>query len=83
MYYVYVLRSKKNEKQYIGFTKKAPEERLQEHNYGANVFTKNSRPFKLIYWEEYKDKAFAQKRELFLKSGNGRNFLKKKIAADL
>jgi putative endonuclease len=79
MYYVYVLRSKKNSKQYIGFTGKTPEERLQEHNNGANTFTKNNRPFELIYFEKYEDKSFAQKREIFLKSGNGREFLKKKL----
>lgn len=76
MYYVYVLRSEKNKKQYIGFTGKHAEARLKEHNAGCNAFTRNNRPFELIYFEEHQDKSFALKREKFFKSGNGRAFLK-------
>ena len=78
VYYVYVLRSRKNEKQYIGYTGKTVAQRLKEHNCGANAFTKANRPFELIYFEEYGDKNFAIKRERFLKSGHGRIFLKQK-----
>ncbi|MDD5575201.1 MAG: GIY-YIG nuclease family protein [Candidatus Omnitrophica bacterium] len=79
MYYVYVLLSLKNRKHYIGFTSKKPQTRLLEHNSGSNAFTKNNRPFKLIYSEEHVDEGFAKKRERFLKSGYGRSVLKTKL----
>ncbi len=79
MHYVYVLRSKKNGKKYVGLTGKSPEERLEEHNNGSNQYTKGNRPFELVYFEECNDKEFALKREKFLKSGNGRSVLKRKL----
>ena len=79
MYYVYVLKSLKNSKNYTGFTSKRPLERLGEHNKGVNAFTRYNGPFELIYSEEYNDKDFARKRERFLKTGHGRSFLKKKL----
>ena len=81
MFYVYVLRSLKNNKQYTGFTSKKPLARLEEHNIGSNVFTRQNGPFELIHAEEHKDKSFARKRERFLKTGHGRSFLKKRLKA--
>ena len=75
MDYIYVLKSLKNNKRYIGSTSLSPEERLQQHNYGANKFTKGNRPFELIYQESYPNKTEARKRENFLKSGIGRKYL--------
>ena len=79
LYYVYVLKSLKNNKRYIGYTTKKPEERLGEHNTGSNAFTRRNGPFELIYSEKHKDKIFARKRERFLKSGYGRIFLEKTL----
>jgi len=75
MSYVYVLKSLKNGKRYIGSTELPPEERLKEHNYGANKFTKGNGPFTLIYQESHINKTEARKRENFLKSGVGRKYL--------
>jgi putative endonuclease len=75
MSYVYVLKSLRNNKRYIGSTDLLPEERLKEHNYGSNKFTKGNGPFKLIYQEKHLDKTAARKRENFLKSGVGRKYL--------
>ena len=72
---VYVLRSLKNKKRYIGSTDLLPEERLRKHNYGSNQFTKRNGPFELIYQENYTSKTEARKRENFLKSGAGRKYL--------
>ncbi len=52
MYYVYVLKSIKDGKRYIGFTDNL-ERRISEHNYGKVKSTKNRRPLELIYFEEY------------------------------
>ena len=79
MYSVYVLRSLKNKKRYTGFTSKDPLIRLQEHNSGANAFTRANKPFVLIYFEFFEEEYRARRREKFLKSGSGRNFLDKFI----
>ncbi len=75
MPYVYVLKSLRNSKRYIGSTELLPEKRLKEHNYGANKFTKRNGPFELIYQENCANKTEARKRENFLKSGVGRKYL--------
>ncbi len=75
MFCVYVLKSLKTQKRYVGYTGKAPQERMSEHNSGTNKFTKGNRPYELIYYKFYESKDFAEKRERFLKSGNGRRIL--------
>ena len=81
MFYVYVLQSQKNNKKYIGLTSKDVLIRLNGHNLGTNQWTRNNRPLNLIYYEQYDGEAFARKRERFLKSGNGREVLKKKLSS--
>jgi len=75
MYTVYVLRSLSNRKRYIGYTAKTAEERLHDHLTGSNPWTRRNGPFKIIHTETYEDKTLAIKRELFLKSGQGRKWL--------
>jgi putative endonuclease len=53
--------------------------RVSEHNKGKVRSTKSRRPLRLAYYEELSDKTSARKRELFLKSGQGRMFLKTRI----
>ena len=79
MGHLYVLISLKNGKRYIGSTSKAPETRLQEHNYGSNAWTRQNGPFKLIYEEQYTTITEARKRERFLKSGQGRRWLDENV----
>lgn len=81
MFHVYVLRSLKNGRLYTGSTDNL-ERRISEHNSGQSSYTKLTKPFKLIYKEEYKTRQEAIKRELFFKSGKGRDFLKTKLRAD-
>jgi putative endonuclease len=75
MYHVYVLKSLRNQKRYVGFTSKDPSIRLEEHNSGSNIFTSSNGPYVLLYFESFEDKKNAIKREKFLKSGQGRKFL--------
>ena len=75
MHSVYVLKSLKNGKCYVGYTGKKVAVRLKEHNTGSNSFTRLNRPFVLLRSEQYGDKKMALKREHFLKSGQGRKFL--------
>jgi len=79
MFYVYVLRSLRDGKRYTGYTSKLPEERLKEHNKGNNVWTGQNKPFELIYAEPFDSKKEAIRREHFLKSGKGREYLNKII----
>ena len=47
-----------------------------QHQTGKNKTTKPYRPFELILIEEYKTREEARKREKYLKSGIGKEFLK-------
>jgi len=76
MFTVYILFSEKYEKHYVGFTSNL-EARMQSHNELATKgFTVKYRPWKLIHTEVYETKSEAMKRELWLKSGVGRTFIK-------
>ena len=79
---VYVLFSLKDKKLYIGYTTNL-DLRLKEHNSGRVTSTKNRRPFKLIYHEVFINKEDAKAREVFMKSGFGRNELKKALKRTL
>jgi putative endonuclease len=76
MYYVYVQWSSKLNKRYVGTTNNV-EKRLNEHNRGCNKFTKSGIPWILVFHEESRTEAL--KREKFLKSGQGRAWLDKKL----
>ncbi len=75
MYFVYVLRSKKNSKRYIGYTSRGVRERLLEHNTGSSQWTRRNGPFELVYADECSDIKEAKELEKFLKSGQGRQCL--------
>ena len=79
MYYVYVLKSIKNNKRYTGFTTKEPKERAYEHNTGSCAWTRRNKPFELVYAESFSDKRIAREREMYFKTGAGRRFLDKVI----
>lgn len=75
MFTVYVLRSLTNQRLYIGQTNNLSR-RLLEHNQGHSRYTKLTKPFKLIYQEEFGTRNDAVNREIELKSGKGREWLK-------
>lgn len=79
MYFVYIIESIQNGKQYVGYTPDNPHNRLLKHNNGEVLFTKKQLPWKLIYYEAYLNRKDATGREKFLKSGSGRRFLKKQL----
>lgn len=76
VYTCFVYKSTKNGKVYVGFSQKAPEHRLLEHNSGNSTWTKINGPFKLIYYEQYHCKEDAMQREKFYKSGFGKRIKK-------
>ena len=69
MYYIYVLQSKVDKSLYIGYTKDLIN-RLKEHNAGKTKSIKHKIPFALIYYETYKSKTDARKREISLKKNS-------------
>ncbi|MGD8778672.1 MAG: GIY-YIG nuclease family protein [Ignavibacteria bacterium] len=73
-YFVYILKSIKDGKRYIGMSSNL-DRRISEHNDGKVKSTKFRKPFELIYTEEFNNKSDALKREKFLKTHAGRNFL--------
>jgi putative endonuclease len=75
VHYVYVLRSFKNGKRYVGSTGQDVSARLRQHNRGQNRWAAQNRPFELVRVEEYTSKAEAVRRERFLKTGVGRREL--------
>ena len=66
MFYVYILKSKKDGNLYIGSTDNL-KRRFLEHNDGKVSSTKARRPFMLIYYEAYLSEKDARKREKSLK----------------
>jgi len=81
-YYVYILLSSKDKKFYTGFTTNL-KKRLQEHARGEVKSTKNRKPLKLIHYEYFINEKDARAREVFLKSGFGRDQLKQALKRTL
>ena len=80
-YYVYVLKSLKDNFHYIGHTQNL-KNRLKTHNYKKVRSTKGHIPFKIVYTETFSSRSNACKREMYFKHAEGniwlRNFLKEK-----
>ncbi len=74
-FFVYAIKSLVRNYIYVGLTNSI-ERRIDEHNRGKNRSTKSYRPFKLIYSEEFETRKEAREREIYLKSGIGKEFLK-------
>ena len=75
VYYVYVLKSCKYNRIYIGISED-PLKRLEEHNSGMTKSTKFYKPYKVIYQEKHYNRLEARLREKYLKSGEGRELIK-------
>ena len=80
MFYVYIIKNYTRDKIYIGQTSNL-ESRLKRHNgllknKSKSFTSKNKGLWKLVYSEEYKTRQEAIKREKYLKSGIGREYIK-------
>jgi len=78
MFYVYVLKSKKDGKIYIGSTYDL-KKRFKKHCDGEVKSTSFRRPLVLIYYECYVKEDIARKREKQLKSGKAHMELLKRL----
>jgi len=81
-FYVYTLFSLKDKKFYTGFTNNL-KKRLIEHVKGQVIAARHRRPLKLVHYEYIINEQDAKAREVFLKSGFGRNQLKRSLKVTL
>ena len=73
-YHVYILNSVVIDKYYVGCTNDV-HRRLLEHNRKKGKYTDKGIPWKLVYIENYVDKASAEKREKEIKSQKSRKYI--------
>ena len=78
MFYTYILKSEKNGRFYTGYTNNL-RKRLIQHNEGKSIYTKRDRPYLLVYYEACLNEDDARSREIYLKSGMGKRFVKNRI----
>lgn len=78
MYLVYVLRSFKNHHWYTGYTDDL-QKRLRQHANGESTYTKNRGPYEVIYYEACRNKTDARAREIYLKTGMGKRYLRNRL----
>ncbi len=78
MYYIYVLLSDKDNNLYVGYTNNL-KTRIDKHNNGYVLSTKNRRPIKLIYYEACLSQQDAVKREKYLKTAWGKRYIKNRL----
>ncbi len=76
MHYVYVLQSEVNQRFYTGSTGNL-DKRICEHNFGQSKYTRLTKPFKLVYSERFETRPEAVRREMYFKTGKGREELKR------
>lgn len=75
MFKTYILQSLLDGTFYYGHTKEL-DDHLKAHNRGRVRSTKAKRPWKVFYFEEFKSKSEAYRREMFFKSIEGYKFLR-------
>ena len=72
MFHVYVLRSQTTGRFYVGSTGNL-QDRLHRHNSGQSKATRHGVPWTLIYCEPHPSRSAATKREMYFKTGKGRD----------
>jgi putative endonuclease len=79
MYYVYLIKSLADrEKIYVGYTTNVLQ-RLEAHNKGDSIYTKDYLPWALETYICFADKSKAIAFEKYLKSHSGRSFAHKRF----
>jgi putative endonuclease len=72
--FVYILKSLKDGTYYVGSTQDV-ESRVKHHNQTGTQYTKQKRPWELVYTEEHPDRSTAMQREYAIKKGGGKKFI--------
>ncbi|MEI7689721.1 MAG: GIY-YIG nuclease family protein [Candidatus Saccharibacteria bacterium] len=79
MQYVYILKSNKDNELYVGCTKDM-KKRIALHNSGQVESTRTRRPLEVIHYEAFSASEDAFAREKWLKTGWGKNHIKKLLS---
>ena len=79
MFLLYILKSKKNDRFYIGSTNDM-ERRLNEHNSGKTKSLKYLRPLEVVFLKEFENERDARQMEKKLKKFKNKNILEKIVA---
>ena len=78
MYFVYVIKSIERNYIYVGLTSNL-ERRISQHQDGEERTTRAYRPFKLLHSEKFPIRIEARNREKYLKSGVGKEWIKREF----
>lgn len=79
LHYVYLLQSETDERQrYVGVTSDLPA-RLADHNAGKSGHTAKYAPWRLVTYVAFSNRRQAETFELYIKSGSGHAFAKKRL----
>ncbi len=79
MHFVYLLESEAVAGQrYVGLTNDV-EARLAEHNSGKSTHTNKFKPWRIVTYVAFTDRAKAETFERYLKSGSGHAFANKRL----
>jgi putative endonuclease len=82
MFYVYVLKSLKDSKFYVGYTGNL-QSRIAAHEEGKVLSTRARLPLELVYYEASRIESDALRREKYLKSTYGKRYIRNRIRDDL
>lgn len=78
MYYAYVLRSENFDQYYYGSTSDI-KTRIKSHNAGESRHTAKYKPWQIVWYAAFADKAKAEAFEKYLKTASGKAFLRKRL----
>ncbi len=78
MFCVYILRSEKNGRYYVGSTGDL-NRRLGEHNSGTTLSTKGSRPWLVVHTEQFETAALARQRESQIKAWKNPRYMERAL----
>jgi putative endonuclease len=78
MAYAYVIQSELTGHFYIGSAVNL-NSRIADHNAGNTAYTKNQRPWKLVYSEEFEKLSDARKRERTIKSWKNKKYMTQQL----
>jgi len=74
MYKLYIIQSLIDDSYYIGQTNNL-EDRIKRHNLGRSNYTKNKKPWKLVYPEEFNTRSEVIKREKKIKQKKRKTYI--------
>jgi putative endonuclease len=72
--FVYILKSLKDGSYYVGSTQDV-EARVKHHNQTGTQYTKQKRPWELVYREEHSDRSSAMQKEYAIKKRGAGKFI--------